>query len=147
MFIRASVFSVCGIVALGAGLVFFLIVYTPSPNESLDQISANLKLAYDILNMFLSLFPAMVMLIFGTQKDILLRLFFWRKTHSISERDVPPISLTITSPPLDDSYELESTQSMHRLEGTLQASAELPPSEVKKSTVLEGGPLARLAQS
>ncbi|KAE9392201.1 hypothetical protein BT96DRAFT_1023723 [Gymnopus androsaceus JB14] len=97
LFIRASVFSVCAFMALGAGLGFFLIVYTASSKEPFNEVVAKMQLAYDIMNMFLSLFPVMVMLVFGTHKDILLRLLFWKKAYSISESSVPNISLTITS--------------------------------------------------
>ncbi|KAJ4496953.1 hypothetical protein C8R41DRAFT_239195 [Lentinula lateritia] len=110
MIIRASLFSVCAFLALCAGFGYFLIVFTPDPNESLDQAVPQLELAYNILNIFLSMFPVAVMLVFGTHEDILRRLLFWRKhkTYPISEHAVPSMSLTISSPPLEESFELES---------------------------------------
>ncbi|KAJ3855798.1 hypothetical protein EV368DRAFT_79265 [Lentinula lateritia] len=110
MIIRASLFSVCAFLALCAGFGYFLIVFTPDPNEPLDQVVPQLELAYNILNIFLSMFPVAVMLVFGTHEDILRRLLFWRKheTYPISEHAVPSMSLTISSPPLEESFELES---------------------------------------
>ncbi|KAH7872352.1 uncharacterized protein C8R40DRAFT_496274 [Lentinula edodes] len=91
MIVRASLFSVCAFLALCAGFGYFLIVFTPDPNESLDQAVPQLELAYNILNIFLSMFPVAVMLVFGTHEDILRRLLFWRKheTYPISEHAVP----------------------------------------------------------
>ncbi|KAJ3844986.1 hypothetical protein EV361DRAFT_49511 [Lentinula raphanica] len=110
MIIRASLFSICAFVALCAGFGFFLVVLTPDPNEPIDQIIPRLLLAYNILNIFLSMFPVAVMLIFGTHEDILRRLFFCRKqeSYSLSEHAVPTMSLTVSSPPLEESFELES---------------------------------------
>ncbi|KAJ3919946.1 hypothetical protein F5877DRAFT_77578 [Lentinula edodes] len=110
MIVRASLFSVCAFLALCAGFGYFLIVFTPDPNESLDQAVPQLELAYNILNIFLSMFPVAVMLVFGTHEDILRRLLFWRKheTYPISVHAVPSMSLTISSPPLEESFELES---------------------------------------
>ncbi|KAJ4482534.1 hypothetical protein J3R30DRAFT_2186483 [Lentinula aciculospora] len=106
MIIRASLFSICAFVALCAGFGFFLIVFTPSPNEPIDQVVSQLQLAYSILNVFLSI---SVMLIFGTHEDILRRLFLCKRngTYSIPEHAIPSMSLTISSP-LEESFELGS---------------------------------------
>ncbi|KAJ3997949.1 hypothetical protein F5050DRAFT_1806392 [Lentinula boryana] len=96
--------------APSAGFGFFLVVFAQSPTEPIDQVLPRLLLAYNILNIFLSIFPVAVMLIFGTHEDIIRRLFFCErhKMNSISEHAVPSMSLTISSPPLEDSIELES---------------------------------------
>ncbi|KAJ3747712.1 hypothetical protein DFH05DRAFT_839557 [Lentinula detonsa] len=110
MIIRASLFSICAFVALCAGFGFFLVVFAQNPTEPIDQVVPRLLLAYNILNIFLSIFPVAVMLIFGTHEDILRRLFFCERheMNSVSEHAVPNMSLTISSPPLEDSIELES---------------------------------------
>ncbi|KAJ3729460.1 hypothetical protein C8R42DRAFT_165354 [Lentinula raphanica] len=100
MIIRATAFVVCGLFAFFIGIIFFTIVFGKLPGESAQDEVARLNKEYEALNVILGLFPVFVVIIFGTQKDILERLIFWKAQHPASwshDYPVPEISLLTIS--------------------------------------------------
>ncbi|KAJ3919947.1 hypothetical protein F5877DRAFT_77579 [Lentinula edodes] len=98
MIIRATMFSICGVL-LSVGIIFFTIIFPKRPGETEEDEVARLSKEYEVLNVILGLFPVFVVVIFGTQRDILRRLLFWQDQTSSSrtqEYPIPEISLELS---------------------------------------------------
>ncbi|KAJ3909021.1 hypothetical protein F5879DRAFT_187395 [Lentinula edodes] len=99
MIIRATMFSICGVFAFFVGIIFFTIIFPKRPGETEEDEVARLSKEYEVLNVILGLFPVFVVVIFGTQRDILRRLLFWQDQTSYSrtqEYPIPEISLELS---------------------------------------------------
>ncbi|GAW09248.1 hypothetical protein LENED_011394 [Lentinula edodes] len=99
MIIRATMFSICGVFAFFVGIIFFTIIFPKRPGETEEDEVARLSKEYEVLNVILGLFPVFVVVIFGTQRDILRRLLFWQDQTSSSrtqEYPIPEISLELS---------------------------------------------------
>ncbi|KAJ4482533.1 hypothetical protein J3R30DRAFT_2183270 [Lentinula aciculospora] len=100
MIIRATAFSICGLFAFIVGIIFFTIIFPKQPGETEQDEVARLTKEYEVLNVILGLFPVFVVVIFGTQGDIIRRLLFWKDQDPSSwARDypIPEISLVTIS--------------------------------------------------
>ncbi|KAJ3801979.1 hypothetical protein GGU11DRAFT_741117 [Lentinula aff. detonsa] len=102
MIIRATAFSICGIFAFLVGIIFFTIVFAKQPGETAQDEVARLNKEYEVLNVILGFFPVFVVIIFGTQGDIIRRLLFWKDqipsswTHDYPVPDISLLSISHT---------------------------------------------------
>ncbi|KAJ3992421.1 hypothetical protein F5050DRAFT_925342 [Lentinula boryana] len=82
MFVRVSAFTICGLISVIVGLLFFLKAFIGGDNSNQGLVE---------LDLILAMVPVSAVTIFGTHKDLLNVWLFWRNQTPIAKKVEKPV--------------------------------------------------------